>query len=1644
MNHLKLTILGLLALFSAVAPAAAQDTEPEKSHILVYKTDGTIDTLLLNNVLDIYHSRQDTDGVMQKDVCTLRLRTVGSEVVYPLAEIDHLVMPKSRRVVNFSGSTVLTKDYRKHFTSVNGDMTGKAGTSVEYRWVNGDRIFLENGEASRQVSDLNGSDAAKNTTGNFSFVSDSIIADQYIVFYPGQKATRYNEVTIPTEQQQAKPNNSDHIGLDGDCGTAVATRQRNSDYSFSLDHKTAVICLMPRVDTLKTITLKQIAIKANRNIAGSYIMNAEGITLKNGTGNDSIALKTSNFLLPNVKATAQDSSASYIVVAPQQEKTTFKVYYRVYDTKSEIDTVVAKNVSIAKIEPSKVYPVTSLIPARMFMAVFTDSSKWEFGKPVTLYGSVNLPVSRTGFLWGYKKDLTFSSNEQNIPLTPDGSQRFTATPLDNVRKRAYYYRAYAKQGDHTWLGKVKKFGMEREIIYLGTSVAWSSINLGSVTAEDRGDYYAWGELKPKDSYTIDNYQYYKDGKYIDIGVSIAGNPKYDAVAATWRGCWRMPTRSELQELVNKTNRDRVTINGVDGYIFKNRNNNADSTMFVPMTGYYKNNLRENTQESHIWSAEKYNDNSAWYSLDYYGPNYTLYRYYGLAIRPVFESNVTTKSGVPFFIHTDSIRYSSDHTSTVMKGTMRGLDEDVKGVTEGFVIGTSDKVTLKSGGDVLQTTLSQEAPDNGSYSLPLSAADMDKLTLGQRYYVRAFMTYQDTTFYGQALTMDAMTITTDSTNWQVGMNTARLCGTATGITESVASTVELGFVVGTTADVTLKNGIELKSDSTGNGKFVSVLKDIDLRQYYYRAFIRQGGRVFYGNVRMLGLEMVDLGLPSGLRWANINMGSQAPTDNGSFYHWGETTPNTTGNYSLNNQDIGSDIAGTLYDAAQVNWQGPWRMPTSAEMQELLDNTTYEKTTLYGKSGYMLTSKHNGKKIFLPMTGWWQNGNYYDQNNRVLIWASNGNTSRSMSLDGYNNKLTVNDSYRYDGIIIRPVAMVTDTLSDKSMICMTTGDADWNVGDDEATLHGYILGLRYDSLATDGGIAFATRHITDKDTEEGSSDVRYIKRTEGEKKNVVSGAFTASVSDIKDGTIYYYRTFVKVDGKYYYAEEHEFGRRMVDLGLPSKTLWSNINLGAASPEQSGAYYAWGETQTKDSYAKDNYTSAKMPKDISGSSFDAAHVLLGGLWQMPARDDINELLTKCTWTEVVKQGHPLYRVVGPSGDSIFIAKSGYMQGSSVSGNGTRTSLWSSEMNNEYNVGNDNAFGTSFVGVTRTIESIGRYLGYSIRPVVKYNNTLADGTRILITTDSTNWQVGNARPVLYGRFAGIDRAKVKASGFVVATSPAEDKLVADNKEAVVVADTLTVDGRMAAAITYDKDTTYYYRAYILVDGTYYYGGIRRYGLELVDLGGGLKWASINIGSQTSSDYGTRLAWGETKAKSSYTRDSYSLYENGYEDIGSDINGKRYDAAKVLWGGTWHMPTVAEMRFLTDSCTWKAATVDGVSGYTITGKNGKSIFLPAAGRQDGTFYSGIGSETRYWTSSAYSDNANAYTISVSNGTPVLDGTERFYGLAIRPVTTAGTKEGGGGDITGSHNQGQSQQGSDDGAGTGGAGTGDTGGTIGD
>lgn len=1671
----------LLLLCLATVPATAQT---EKSHVLIYMLDGKVDTLLLNNVRDIYHSRRDANGVEQTDVSTLRLRTVGGERVYPLKEIDHVVMPKSRRVVSFKGTALPDSETAgaRQLTSVDGKFPGTAGDKVVYKWVangnNYDYIFLANGQKSRQV----GSPSWNRPNGEFVFESDTLVADEYTVYYSGSNNSSYpddyNKVRILDVQTQAEPNNSDHLGTSGDCGWAVATRQPNSDYLFQLNHEVAVLCFIPRVDSLKTIVLKDIAVKSadGKLLAGDYTLSTTGITLDSDTGKDTIRLELGGrnyanpFHVPNNKEmpegaewehTPQDSVAAYMVVAPQAGSTQLKVYYHIYDTESQIDTVEMKMLTASEIAKATVYPITNKLNPRLFFAAFTDSCQWAFGEPARVFGSVNLPIENHGFIWGFNKNLDFSTKEGDLPsttLTDFPELSFNDVAVSEVKQKAYYYRAYAKKDDQTWFGKIKKFGMDREIINMGTSVRWSSINMGAVTAEDPGDQYAWGEKTTKTDYSVGTYQHYEN----NIGDNIAGNPEYDVVTATWRGCWRMPTKAEMLELAANclaSWKDSIDEDDVShrGLLFINKSN-PDSVIFLPADGYRNSTGRYSTDHCYYQTGTLYPSDSRYnlYQYDNSQSDHTAWRWEGLSIRPVFESNIESEDGKYFFIRTDSISYSADHTSTNMYGTMRGIDDVVPAtdVTQGFVIGTADDVELGSN-EVLKVTLTQTAIDNGSYHLPLTKEQMDELDFGTKYYVRSYMIYGTNTWYGDPLEMLAMTITTDSTNWAVGMTSARLCGTVTGITESVKESTELGFVVGTTADVTLgtEGHIEIACDSTVNNKFVCDFNEIEFKQYYYRAFVRQGGRVAYGDPRMLGLEFVDLGLPSGLKWANINVGSQTPMDNGNPYSWGETITKTNFSNNVDNRSFGEDIGGSLHDAAQVNWQGPWRMPSKTEVEELIANCTWQKITLYGKDGHLLTSRINGRTIFIPFTGFWWNGSYhYDDTWRYLLWTSTWSSdNRAWYFDNYPSndprpKMEHNDVHGY-GFFVRPVALVNDTLDDKSMIQLTTDSVHWEVGHTSATLYGYLLGLRYNSKATESGFAYATTpNVTDE-----TPDVNYLKTNEGELYSVSSGVFQATVPDVEDNTVYYYRAYVKVDGKYYFANEREFGRRMVDLGLPSHTLWANINLGASSSDDSGDYYAWGETATKSVFSSNNYTCQTSVTDIAGSNIDAAHVNWGGLWRMPTRDDVSELLS-CTWTEVTKYGRPMYKVVGPSGDSIFIAKRGSMSGSSVANDGMRASFWTSNLNVSDGYAKDNAYGTSFYGSNRAVDAVARYMGYTVRPIVKYTHELADQTKIYLTTDSTDWYVGNANPRLVGAVAGLDGVSGDvALGFVVGCDSTASVLKFGGQGVTPVSATKSeTDNTFRANMAYDKDTTYYYRAYVKVGDEYYYGNVRRYGLELVDMGNNLIWASLNLGSQISSDFGERYAWGETTAnKSSYTQGTYAWYDNGYTNIGVNISKTNRDAAKSQWGGKWRMPTTLEMNWLVnpDNCTWEWTTEDGVSGYRVTSKveghEGKSIFLPAAGYQEYSFYKSLGTDCYYWTASSYNDNLSYYLHGDAASVNASEGYERFYGLLIRPVKSSDSIEGSSEGITGQHKPGGVQTGGNGGNGSGNAGSGNTGTTIG-
>ena len=174
----------------------------------------------------------------------------------------------------------------------------------------------------------------------------------------------------------------------------------------------------------------------------------------------------------------------------------------------------------------------------------------------------------------------------------------------------------------------------------------------------------------------------------------------------------------------------------------------------------------------------------------------------------------------------------------------------------------------------------------------------------------------------------------------------------------------------------------------------------------------------------GYEWVDLGLPSGLKWATCNVGADKPEEYGNYYAWGETE--TKSEYTEDNcvtwEKNLSDISGdSRYDAARRHWGGSWRIPTAAECQELVDNCTWTWITQGRRKGYRVTGK-NGNSIFLPATGWYYGSSPDYQGELGRYWSSTpreSNTGGAYDLDF--NSLGPYEawSYRYYGLTVRPV-------------------------------------------------------------------------------------------------------------------------------------------------------------------------------------------------------------------------------------------------------------------------------------------------------------------------------------------------------------------------------------------------------------------------------------------------------------------------------------------------------------------------------------------------------------------------------------------------------------------------------------------------
>ena len=265
-----------------------------------------------------------------------------------------------------------------------------------------------------------------------------------------------------------------------------------------------------------------------------------------------------------------------------------------------------------------------------------------------------LAVTARGVCWSTLPSPTLANSHTT---NGSGAGSFSSYMIGLTMSTTYYVRAYATNSFVTVYGNQLSFTTtDDEHVYvdlgLPSGLLWATCNVGADNPEDYGDYFAWGETQPKDTYNWSTYQYC-NGSYntltkycnnYDYGYNgFTDNlttllPEDDAATANWGSDWRMPTKEEWQELYSNTTQTWTTQNGVNGRLFTASNGNS---LFLPAAGYrWDGELGSAGSYGIYWSSSLYTDGPDLAVVLYFnsgGTSVDFYRGYGFSVRPVLEN-----------------------------------------------------------------------------------------------------------------------------------------------------------------------------------------------------------------------------------------------------------------------------------------------------------------------------------------------------------------------------------------------------------------------------------------------------------------------------------------------------------------------------------------------------------------------------------------------------------------------------------------------------------------------------------------------------------------------------------------------------------------------------------------------------------------------------------------------------------------------------------------------------------------------------------------------------------------------------------------------------------------------------------------------
>ena len=530
---------------------------------------------------------------------------------------------------------------------------------------------------------------------------------------------------------------------------------------------------------------------------------------------------------------------------------------------------------------------------------------------------------------------------------------------------------------------------------LPSGTKWFCCNVGATSPTEYGWYYAWGEMEEKDTYNWNTYVYYNNMTSDDIGSNISGS-KYDVAYWKTYGQCCMPSEEQLKELYENCTYELTTLNGVKGMLFSGAN---EASLFLPLGGYVNpSKVEAKGSLGRYWSGKRREEAQyANYLVFGEGRNpFISYeeRFWGHNIRPVENTYTNSGTTTAFGLALTNVILLKGSVMTVPvtngSGSYTVVSSDAN-VTTATITGSSLKITALNTGTATITVTDTQSGE----AVTLEAIVYLPLVLSKNTF---FMCVGDADGIVQ-LTSGNGNYTVTSSDETVA--TATIQGDAVNI-----SAVAVGIATITVTDML-------------TGEMATIEVTITL--------CPDGNHP----------HIIDLGLPSGTKWACCNVDTdhpenQSPTNYGGYYAWGETETRSTYSWSTyihcggngnTCHNLGSSIAGTQYDVAHVKWGGLWQMPTKTQREELINNCTFEWTTMNGVKGGKFTGS-NGASIFLPAAGYRYDSSLNEAGISGNYWLATITpgfpTSMFVPCLSFSSK-GLNDigDYRYSGQSVRPI-------------------------------------------------------------------------------------------------------------------------------------------------------------------------------------------------------------------------------------------------------------------------------------------------------------------------------------------------------------------------------------------------------------------------------------------------------------------------------------------------------------------------------------------------------------------------------------------------------------------------------------------------